>query len=158
MHWAPQAVQNECGEKAMRPKTVDDYLALPYTVEVLHDQSGEQAGWFARVVELPGCMTQTDTFDELETMVQDAMRAWILTALDAGLPVPEPDAAEPYTGRLTVRLPRSLHKDLAAAAARDGVSLNTFVAVALGRSLGETLPQQVVHEEPVAYGADQQQT
>jgi predicted RNase H-like HicB family nuclease len=80
MHWASQAVQNEYGEKAMRPKTVDDYLALPYTVEVLHDQSGEQAGWFARVVELPGCMTQTDTFDELETMVQDAMRAWILTA------------------------------------------------------------------------------
>lgn len=68
---------------------VDDSLALPYTIEVIHDPSGEAAGWFARVVELPGCMTQTDRCDELEAMVQDAMRAWIVTAREAGIPVPE---------------------------------------------------------------------
>lgn len=135
----------------MKPKTVDEYLALPYTVEVLHDQTGEQAGWFARVVELPGCMTQADVFEELEAMVQDAMRAWIMTALDAGLPVPEPDASEAYTGRLTVRLPRSLHQELAAAAVRDGVSLNTFVAVALGRTLGAARPTPALHDAPGAY-------
>ena len=68
---------------------VDDYLALPYTIEVIHDPSGEAAGWFARVVELPGCMTQADHGDELAEMVQDAMCAWLGTALAAGIPVPE---------------------------------------------------------------------
>ena len=150
-----QVAQNERDEEHMKPKTVDEYLVVPYTVEVQHDQSGGRAGWFARVVELPGCMTQADAFDELETMVQDAMQAWITTALDVGLPVPEPDATETHSGRLTVRLPRSLHKEVAAAAVRDGVSLDTFVAAALGRSLGTVLPQQVVHEEPVSYATDQ---
>lgn len=120
----------------METKTLEEYLQLPYTIEVVHDQSGEEAGWFARVVELPGCMTQTETFEDLETMVQDAMRAWLTTALDAALSIPEPDATAEFTGQLHVRVPRSLHKDLAAAAAHEGVSLNTFVAVTLGRSLG----------------------
>jgi hypothetical protein len=32
---------------------VADSLALPYTIEVLHDPSGEQAGWFARAAARP---------------------------------------------------------------------------------------------------------
>ena len=59
-----QMTKSKLDAAYMKPKTVDEYLALPYTVEILHDQSGEKAGWFARVVELPGCMTQADTFDE----------------------------------------------------------------------------------------------
>lgn len=120
----------------METKTIEEYLRLPYTIEVVHDQSGEETGWFARVVELPGCMTQADTFDELEEVVQDAMRAWLLTAFEAEMPIPEPDSVVEHTGQLRVRVPRSLHRDLAAAAVRDGVSLDTFVAVALGRSIG----------------------
>ncbi len=131
---------------------VDDYLALPYTIEIVHDPSGEQDGWFARVIELPGCMTQADSFDELEAMVQDAMRAWIVTALDSGMPVPKPDAEGAYSGHLTVRVPRSLHRDLAVAAAQDGVSLSTFVSTALGRTLGASAPKtHAVAEEPAPY-------
>ena len=148
-----QMTKSKLGAAYMKPKTLDEYLALPYTVEILHDQSSEHAGWFARVVELPGCMTQADTFDELEVVVQDAMHAWIVTALDAGLPVPEPDTGGEYTGRLTVRVPRSLHRDLAVAAARDGVSLSAYIAVTLGRSLGPTRALQAVHEDFSGYDA-----
>jgi antitoxin HicB len=137
---------------SIREKSVDDYLALPYTIEVVHDPSGAQEGWFARVVELPGCMTQTDRFDELEGMVQDAMRAWIVTALDAGLSVPEPEAEGGYSGHLNVRVPRSLHRDLAIAAAQDGVSLSTFVTAALGRTLGVSAPKtHAMREETADY-------
>jgi antitoxin HicB len=141
---------------SIRTKSVDDYLALPYTIEVIHDPSGEQAGWFARVVELPGCMTQTDHFDELEGMVQDAMRAWIVTAFEAGVSVPEPEVEGSYSGHLTVRVPRSLHRDLAVAAAQDGVSLSTFVAAALGRTLGASAPKtHAVREDAVDYTSPQ---
>ena len=101
-------------------KTVEDYLRLPYTVEVIYDDSGQAPGYFARVVELPGCMTQADTFAELGEMLDDAMRLWIGSALEDGHPVPEPRPAEEYSGKFVVRLPRSLHRELAEAAAHDG--------------------------------------
>jgi antitoxin HicB len=118
--------------------TVEEYLQFPYTIEVIQDSTEDYSGWFARVLELPGCMTQADTFDELDEMVQDAMRAWIEVALEKGHPIPEPRDEEQYSGKFVVRVPRSLHKDLVKAADRDGVSLNTFVNVALARSVGAT--------------------
>jgi antitoxin HicB len=120
----------------MVTKTVEEYLQLPYTIEVVRDTTDDYSGWFARVVELPGCMTQADTFDELDEMVQDAMRGWIETAMMKGFAIPEPKSDEPYSGKFVIRLPRSLHKELAETAARDGVSLNTFVNVALARVVG----------------------
>ena len=36
-------------------KTVAYYLSLPYTIELKHDA---EDGWFVRVKELPGCMSQ----------------------------------------------------------------------------------------------------
>lgn len=119
-------------------KTVEDYLKLPYTIEVMRDDTGESVGWFAKVLELPGCMTQADTFEELQAMIEDAMRAWIGTALEDGEPIPEPRRDEAYSGRFVVRLPRSLHRQLSAAAQRDGVSLNTFVNVALAQAVGHS--------------------
>jgi antitoxin HicB len=121
----------------MASQTVNDYLALPYHIEIVYDASGEQPGWFARVQELPGCMTQTDTFEELGDMVKDAMHIWIATALEDGQTIPEPRADEDYSGKFVVRLPRSLHRELVQAAERDGVSLNSFVNASLGRAVGQ---------------------
>jgi predicted HicB family RNase H-like nuclease len=39
----------------------------------------------------------------------------------------------PSSGKLSLRLPRSLHAELAALAAADGVSLNQWIALALAR-------------------------
>ncbi len=40
-----------------------------------------------------------------------------------------------YSGKFTVRLPRSLHQALVARAEREGVSLNLFVTNALSRTV-----------------------
>lgn len=40
------------------------------------------------------------------------------------------------SGRILLRLPRSLHAELVAAAAREGVSLNQFTAAALAGAVG----------------------
>ena len=74
------------------------------------------------------------------------------------MPVPQPDAEGAYSSHLTVRVPRSLHRDLAVAAAQDGVSLSTFVSAALGRTLGAgaSSPRtQTVAEEPASYDASE---
>ncbi len=75
-------------------KTVEYYMSLPYTVEVASDD--EAAGYFAEVLELPGCATEAETLEELNTKIKDAQLAWIEAALEAGEPVPEP-LPEPTT-------------------------------------------------------------
>jgi antitoxin HicB len=122
--------------RAMPIRTVEAYLKLPYTIEVVRDESTDYTGWFARVLELPGCMTQADTFDEVDEMIQAAMRAWIETALEKKMAVPVPRNHEHYSGKFVVRVPRSLHKELVEAADRNRVSLNTFVNVALAQVVG----------------------
>jgi predicted HicB family RNase H-like nuclease len=53
----------------------------------------------------------------------------------------EAHAAErTYSGKVNLRMPRSLHRDLARRAEEEGVSLNQFMVVALARAVGEELP------------------
>jgi antitoxin HicB len=128
----------------MTQRSIEEYLTLPYTVEVYRDDSDGEVGYMASVVELPGCLTQADTFAELEEMIQDAMRAWIETALENGQQIPEPHILEDYSGKFVVRLPKSLHRLLAERANREGVSLNALVSVALGQYVGmESLSNKI---------------
>lgn len=115
-----------------RNKTPNYYMDLQYTLEVRHDEDG----WFARVLELPGCMTWAHTFEELGPMIEDAQRGWIEDALENGDPVPEPRPDEGYSGKVNLRMPRSLHRDLAHRAEQEGVSLNQVMITALARSVG----------------------
>jgi antitoxin HicB len=121
----------------MTKRTVEDYLALPYHIEVIFDASGEEPGWFAQVAELPGCMTQANSFEAAGTEIREAMRGWIELALEDGRPIPEPRAAGDYSGKFVARVPRSLHRQLAEAAEQEGVSLNAFVNVALAKAVGQ---------------------
>ena len=97
------------------------------------------AGVVAQVIE-----QQADDFTELGEMIEDAMRAWIETALEDGQPIREPRSTDEYSGRFVVRLPKSLHRDLAVAAERDGVSLNALVNVALAKYVGSDEQQQAI--------------
>jgi antitoxin HicB len=115
----------------MVTRQIDDYLALPYTIEVVRETDEDEQGWVARVVELPGCITQGDTFEELGEMIEDAIRTWIETALENGIPVPEPRPQEDYSGKFVVRVPKSLHRRLVEEAEREGVSLNQYINVTL---------------------------
>jgi len=114
-------------------KTVEYYMHLPYAIELRHD-AGE--GWFVRVQELPGCISQGDSAEEAVAMIHEAMLLWLEVALEAGDAIPEPRPDERYSGKFVVRVPRSLHRELVERADRDGVSLNQYVNVALARAVG----------------------
>jgi antitoxin HicB len=49
-------------------------------------------------------------------------------------------AERTYSGKVNLRMPRSLHRDLARRAEEEGVSLNQFMVVALARTVGKELP------------------
>jgi RNA polymerase sigma-B factor len=52
-----------------------------------------------------------------------------------------PAPGDARSGRLLLRLPRSLHGDLADAAVREGVPLNTYITTTLAASLNDAEPQ-----------------
>lgn len=70
-------------------KTLEYYLALPYTFELVPDPDDE--GWFVAVKELPGCISQGDSEKEALEMIHDAMEGWIAVALEDGMKIPEPE-------------------------------------------------------------------
>ena len=127
-------------------RTLDEYLRLPYKVEVFKETDPEYAGWIARVPDLPGCITQADTFEELEAMIEDAMRAWLETAIERGIPIPEPKAEEEYSGKFVVRVPKSLHRQLVESSDAEGVSLNQYINVALAKMVGSASPGKLPDE------------
>ena len=42
----------------------------------------EEGGYWAEVPALPGCITEGDTMEELESNLQDAIRGWLEVAND----------------------------------------------------------------------------
>ncbi len=111
---------------------VDYYLSLPYGTEVMRTEQG----YFARVPDLPGCITWANTFEELGAMIEDAKLAWIEDALEDGDRIPEPRDVGEFSGKVNLRMPRSLHRDLVRRAEAEGVSLNQYMTTALARSVG----------------------
>jgi antitoxin HicB len=146
----------------MSKRTINEYLKLPYTIEIVRNEGESYSGWFAKVVEWPGCMTQADNFDELGSMIEDAMRAWVETALEEDLDIPEPRPVEQYSGKFVVRVPKSLHRELVEQAEREGVSLNAYVSTELGKAVGQPVKGALrtsmkLHNEKGAWRAVQEE-
>lgn len=113
------------------------YLSRPYHIVLVQD--GEQ-GWTAQVEELPGCEARAGTADEAALAVRESMEVWISDALARNREIPEPRGAASHSGRLMLRMPQSLHAELARAAERDDVSLNQFITSSLASAVGWRRP------------------
>jgi antitoxin HicB len=110
------------------------YMAQPYTFTLIPDS--DEPGYAIKVNELPGCISQGTTSGEALTRIREAMEVWIESAIEDGQEVPEPGDTHAYSGKFLVRLPKSIHRAIALAAEREGVSLNLFAASALARAAG----------------------
>jgi antitoxin HicB len=76
--------------KAMN-KNIDYYMSLPYSVLLTPLSVEDGGGWFAQIPALPGCMSDGETQLEALTMIEDAKRGWIESALAHHDPIPEPE-------------------------------------------------------------------
>lgn len=103
------------------------YLNLEYPFTVVPDDGS----FFIEFPDLKGCMTQVENASEIGEMAEEIRTLWLETVYEQGLPIPEPATQSEYSGKFVVRLPKSLHRDLAIAAEREGVSLNAYVAYVL---------------------------
>ncbi len=114
-------------------KSVEDYMKLPYNyiIQSISDESGHY--FYAHVLELDGCQTTGETFDEAYKNLEDAMRGWIETKLENGFDIPLPIEQNKYSGKFIIRMPKSLHYRLSVEAEQEGVSLNQYALYKLSK-------------------------
>lgn len=113
-----------------------EILARPYHREIVRDEDG----WVARVVEWPGCIGSGDTAAQALSDIEDAMKVWAASCLVDGVRIPDPINEDDYSGKLVLRIPRSLHRDAARLAEYEHVSLNQYISNALARMVGTQSP------------------
>ena len=113
-------------------QTVEYYLNLPYTYVVIPDDDC----FFIKVKELEGCMSQGNTIEEAYNMIKDAMNAWLEVAIEEDDKIPLPDSIQEsnYSGKLSLRMPKSLHKKVSKEAKKEGVSINSYIISCLAEN------------------------
>ena len=120
----------------MTEKSIEYYMSLSYRVEIYPEPDGN--GYTALIPDLPGCMTCADTLEELWGMIEEAKRGWLEVSLEDGDYIPEPVPFEvvEYSGKFVVRLPTSLHQQIAKRAEQEKTSLNQLVVMLLAEGMG----------------------
>ena len=113
-------------------KTLNDYLALSYRMEIVKDS--DEGGFVDSYPDLPGCITCGETEEEALKNALDAKKAWLEAALEENIEIPEPDSLEAYSGQFKLRLPRSLHRALAEHSQREGISMNQYCVYLLAKN------------------------
>ena len=115
----------------------------PFTVRPLSAEEG--GGYLAEALDLNGCIADGETPEEATHNIQDAIESWIKTAQELGKEIPTPSRESPYSGKWLIRTPKSLHRKLAEASKREGVSLNTLAVTLLAEGLGTPLNHPMKH-------------
>jgi len=105
-------------------KPVEYYLELTYPITLYQ---AEEGGYVAEIEDLPGCLTEGETLEEVSQRIEDARKGWIQAAYEDGVEIPPPRTDEEYSGKFMTRIPKYLHRRLAEKARREGVSLNQYV-------------------------------
>ena len=113
-------------------KTLNEYMKLPYRMEITPD--AEEGGYVVSFPELKGCLTCAETLEEAVANAEDAKKEWLAAALSDGCPIPDPVEPNDYSGHFTLRVPKSLHKQLAVQAGREGISMNQYCIYLLTRN------------------------
>jgi len=113
---------------------IKEYLKLPYSYTIGKDKEHDGKEYFYVLVnELPGCASDGKTEEEALKNIKSAMYDWIETALLNDQKIPTPEG---FSGKFTVRILPSLHRDLITKANREGVSINSFISTAIARAVG----------------------
>jgi antitoxin HicB len=111
-----------------------------YAMVLSRAGNGDGPGWIATVEELPGCEARGPTPEQAAAEAAGAVERWIRAARADGRDVPPPGAAAAHSGKLLVRMPRSLHGELVRASEREGTSLNAYIVAALSASVAWRRP------------------
>ncbi len=111
----------------------EEYLKAPYARVLIPNEDGS---FSAEILELTGCFAQGDTADEALKNLDKAALEWIEAAIRQGREIPEPSSTRGYSGTISLRIPKGLHRQVTRMAERDGVSMNQYLVTAISARVG----------------------
>lgn len=111
-------------------KNLEYYMNLKYQIQInpIEEDDGEE--YFQLVIpDLPGFKIYEDSIQELMENVEDAKAAWFISRINEKKEIPMPNTIKNnYSGRITLRIAKSLHRELSIGAMQDGISLNSYIS------------------------------
>lgn len=115
------------------PSSAKDYLSLPYARKLTPDPDG---GFTATIQEFPGCIAEGDTADEALRNLESTAISWIEAQQDLGQEIPLPIDNFGYSGKIALRIPRGIHKQVAELALSEQTSVNQLLLAAIASYVG----------------------
>jgi predicted RNase H-like HicB family nuclease len=103
------------------------YAAEHYSYRV--GWSEEDQVYVARVAEFPSLAAHGDTLESALKQITSVVGAVLKDLARAGEEIPEPLGKRVYSGKLNLRLPAYLHRELSIEAAHEGMSLNQLIVL-----------------------------
>lgn len=113
---------------------IREYLKKSYSRILIPDP--ETGRYAAQILEFPGCFSEGRTPQQAYKNLEQAAYNWLESAIGQAMEIPEPVSAEGYSGKVALRMPKSLHRQAMNIARREGVSLNQFLVSAISAAAG----------------------
>ena len=127
-----------------------------YKVEIVKLSDIDGGGFLATAPKLPGCMSDGETPEEALKNIEDAIKCWLDTAIELGRAIPEADEYKSegeFSGRLSLRIPKSLHRAISIQAEREGCSINQLITMYVSMGVGnESGKNQVSANAGASFG------
>lgn len=103
-----------------------------YNITIRYGNYEGEDCYEARVKELPDIAEYGDSAEEAYALAIDSIEVTAEVLAEKGKTMPAPQVIpDDYSGRVTLRLPKSLHRALAQASEDEGVSLNQYMTSVL---------------------------
>lgn len=118
-----------------KKRRMESYLQVAYPVQLHREEQDGEAYWIAEVADLPGCMADGESPPAALRSLEKAKRIWLETAAAEGRPIPPPSQMGEFSGRVLLRLPRSMHRRLALRARTEDTSANQLIVMLLSEAL-----------------------
>ena len=113
-----------------------------YTITIKLVSLDEGEHFEAIVAELPDLVEYGETYDQAYSLAVESIQALREAASEQGreFPVPLPSQAlTEYSGRITLRMSKSIHASVSKLADREGVSLNSWIVEAISERVGASV-------------------
>lgn len=119
-----------------------------YSVNLIRLSEDDGGGWLAETPELKGCLADGDNPDEALNSLKDVLETWLEVAREEGQEIPQPRIYinSEYSGKFTLRIPKTLHRQLAKEADREGVSLNQLILALIAYNWGTKTSNEDANE------------
>jgi predicted RNase H-like HicB family nuclease len=98
--------------------------------------SDEDQSYIVTCPEFPGLSAFGETVELAIAEAKVALELFEETYQSEGIPLPKPKSLNSYSGQFRLRLPSTLHCQLARVAEQEGVSLNQFIVTTLATRYG----------------------